>query len=200
MGSEEEEVEPEGAEDGVNNEGEPDEVATASSDSEEEVDEEVELEGVEEEVNNAEEGNSTSSDFDDEEEEIEVNEEEEGGDVNEDNEEEEEELDGDDESEDEDDDYEFDEEEEELDGDDESDDGEEDNDDDVNEDNETECSSIVDLACESDDFTTLCSLLSLYSGLVAELSDEDREWTVFAPTDEAFAVLTGEAQDPTATL
>merc|ERR1712238_53225 len=87
------------------------------------------------------------------------------------------------------------EEEEELDGDDDDED-----DDDVNEDNETECSSIVDLACGSDDFTILCSLLSLYSGLVAELSDEDREWTVFAPTDEAFAVLTGEATDPTATL
>merc|ERR1719162_2197532 len=39
-----------------------------------------------------------------------------------------------------------------------------------------------------------------YSGLVSELSDNDSEWTVFAPTDEAFAALTGDATDPVATL
>jgi len=54
--------------------------------------------------------------------------------------------------------------------------------------------------CGSDDFETLCSLVSTYSGLVAELVNNESTWTVFAPTDEAFATLTGDADDPAATL
>jgi len=73
---------------------------------------------------------------------------------------------------------------------------------DVNEVNnlDEECFSIVDLVCGSDDFETLCSLVSTYSGLVAELVNNESTWTVFAPTDEAFATLTGDADDPAATL
>jgi len=52
---------------------------------------------------------------------------------------------------------------------------------------EEECSSIVELACGVDDFSTLCSLLSSFTGLVDDLSGG--EWTVFAPTNDAFAQL-----------
>merc|ERR1712194_121650 len=53
-----------------------------------------------------------------------------------------------------------------------------------------ECVSIVDLACGSDDFETLCSLVSKFDKLASSLSSGT--WTVFAPNDEAFASLVGD--------
>ena len=47
---------------------------------------------------------------------------------------------------------------------------------------------IVDVACNSNDFTILCFAITQgVSGLEAALSDG--EWTIFAPTDAAFNEL-----------
>jgi uncharacterized surface protein with fasciclin (FAS1) repeats len=51
----------------------------------------------------------------------------------------------------------------------------------------TECSSITDVACGSEDFDTLCTLL-IESNLTEALSGG--MWTVFAPTEDAFAKIT----------
>ncbi len=51
-----------------------------------------------------------------------------------------------------------------------------------------EVSTIVDIAASSDDFETLTSALQA-TGLDATLSDHNGEFTVFAPTDDAFELL-----------
>lgn len=48
--------------------------------------------------------------------------------------------------------------------------------------------NIIETAVASDDFTTLAAALEA-TNLVATLSDESQEFTVFAPTDAAFAAL-----------
>merc|ERR1712161_144314 len=53
-------------------------------------------------------------------------------------------------------------------------------------DNTDTCSTIFDLACNTDGFDTLCGLLTSFD-LEATLSGGS--WTVFAPTDEAFTKL-----------
>jgi len=50
-----------------------------------------------------------------------------------------------------------------------------------------ECSSITELACSVEDFSTLCSLLSSVSGVADDLSIGS--WTFFAPNNDAFAHL-----------
>ena len=50
--------------------------------------------------------------------------------------------------------------------------------------------SIVDVARDTGSFSTLLTALEA-AGLDATLSDEDSDFTVFAPTDEAFEVLGG---------
>mmetsp|Transcript_880 Transcript_880/g.951 ORF Transcript_880/g.951 Transcript_880/m.951 type:complete len:770 (-) Transcript_880:181-2490(-) len=53
-------------------------------------------------------------------------------------------------------------------------------------DNTDTCSTIFDLACNTDGFDTLCGLLTSFD-LEATLSGGS--WTIFAPTDEAFTKL-----------
>nr|WP_233998355.1 fasciclin domain-containing protein [Pseudoalteromonas sp. T1lg48] len=48
--------------------------------------------------------------------------------------------------------------------------------------------SVVDVAAASDDFETLVAALEA-TGLDATLSDMNAQFTVFAPTDDAFALL-----------
>jgi transforming growth factor-beta-induced protein len=50
----------------------------------------------------------------------------------------------------------------------------------------------AELVCGVDDFSTLCSLLSSFSGLVDDLSSGS--WTVFAPTNAAFERLNDEVK------
>jgi transforming growth factor-beta-induced protein len=59
------------------------------------------------------------------------------------------------------------------------------------EDDEPEVKNIVETARDHDDFNTLVDAL-LAAGLDETLSDESKEFTVFAPTDEAFAELDSE--------
>lgn len=54
--------------------------------------------------------------------------------------------------------------------------------------------TIVDVASDSDDFTTLVAALEA-TGLDETLDDEDATFTVFAPTDDAFALLGQETID-----
>ncbi|GAX24129.1 hypothetical protein FisN_9Hh382 [Fistulifera solaris] len=49
-----------------------------------------------------------------------------------------------------------------------------------------QCSSIAEIACSTDDFSTLCTAVT-EAGLAEALSEGS--WTVFAPTNEAFANL-----------
>jgi uncharacterized surface protein with fasciclin (FAS1) repeats len=53
---------------------------------------------------------------------------------------------------------------------------------------ETQATTIVDVAVENGNFTTLVAALQA-TGLDATLDDENRQFTVFAPTDAAFALL-----------
>ena len=59
---------------------------------------------------------------------------------------------------------------------------------------ESTLGSIVEVAREAGNFTTLITALEA-AGLDATLSDEDGEFTVFAPTDDAFAALPEGALD-----
>ncbi len=59
------------------------------------------------------------------------------------------------------------------------------------EDDEPEVKNIVETARDHDDFNTLIDAL-LAAGLEETLSDESKEFTVFAPTDEAFEELDSE--------
>lgn len=52
----------------------------------------------------------------------------------------------------------------------------------------SECITILDVACGTEGFSTLCSLLRV-TGLDAAVGDPDATLTVFAPTNEAFARL-----------
>lgn len=56
---------------------------------------------------------------------------------------------------------------------------------------EPEVGTVVDVAVDNGNFTTLVSLLQ-DTGLDATLGDPDGEFTVFAPTDDAFALLDDE--------
>jgi uncharacterized surface protein with fasciclin (FAS1) repeats len=58
---------------------------------------------------------------------------------------------------------------------------------------EPELKNIVETAIESDDFNTLVDAV-VAAGLDGTLSDETKQFTVFAPTDAAFAAF--EALDP----
>jgi uncharacterized surface protein with fasciclin (FAS1) repeats len=51
---------------------------------------------------------------------------------------------------------------------------------------ETQDQTIVDIAAGNEDFSTLVDLVT-QAGLVETLSDPDAEFTVFAPTNDAFA-------------
>jgi uncharacterized surface protein with fasciclin (FAS1) repeats len=53
-------------------------------------------------------------------------------------------------------------------------------------DNTDTCSTIFDLACNTDGFDTLCGLLTSFD---FEATLSGGSWTVFAPTDEAFTKL-----------
>merc|ERR1719162_345724 len=53
-------------------------------------------------------------------------------------------------------------------------------------DNTDTCSTIFDLACNTDGFDTLCGLLTSFD---LEATFSGGSWTVFAPTDEAFTKL-----------
>jgi uncharacterized surface protein with fasciclin (FAS1) repeats len=59
---------------------------------------------------------------------------------------------------------------------------------------EGECSTIADIACDSEDFDTLCTLLMEYN-LTENLSEGT--WTVFAPNEDAFAKATLPRADGT---
>lgn len=61
----------------------------------------------------------------------------------------------------------------------------------VEEEPEEETNNIVETASENEDFETLVDAITA-AGLEDTLSDETKEFTVFAPTDEAFAELDTE--------
>jgi len=69
--------------------------------------------------------------------------------------------------------------------------------DDADEVNDTQtnddCSLILDLVCGSDDFETLCSLVSKFDILTSSLSNGN--WTFFAPNDDAFASFDDDVLD-----
>ena len=56
----------------------------------------------------------------------------------------------------------------------------------ISDDNTDTCSTIFDLACNTDGFDTLCGLLTSFD---FEATFSGGSWTVFAPTDEAFTKL-----------
>ena len=53
---------------------------------------------------------------------------------------------------------------------------------------QTGCSSIADIACNTDGFSTLCTAIQT-AGLTDYFSSDTKQLTVFAPTDEAFSCL-----------
>lgn len=54
------------------------------------------------------------------------------------------------------------------------------------------CTTIVDLACDTPGFSILCDLIIASETTFDGLSDESASWTVFAPTDDAFAKVDGD--------
>ena len=59
------------------------------------------------------------------------------------------------------------------------------------------CQSITDIACGSKDFQVLCEALHVTK---LDVALQSGEWTVFAPTDDAFATLGDDVLDPMRTF